>query len=320
MVIGPGDKLYVHDEDAERAAEIAKEEESGGDIGSLVLMPPMVTKEWMYLVVSVYRAEALPVMDGAFRVMGVTASKAGTDAFFTVQFGGGPPIRTRTKTVSGKRSMINPEFFYELWYPVSVPTMTQMIKCAMWDWDLKGSELIANCTAKLGDIQRTLHQRTDVHWVNLYGAPEFKDANLVKNVEKMATKIKSTAKSKLRGERNYKVYYNSVPEKASSFKGRVLLRFSIKKEQERPPKYLKGDIKPFRVKIKKIQLRQQPHQIDYVLRAIFVSAANCPGFPQISATGAVTLGAKKQDLRYHFNLFTRAVVHCYCMYTDVLDT
>lgn len=267
-----------------------------------MLMPPVVAKEWMFIVISVYKAEALPVMDGATRVLGVTAAKAGTDAFVTAQFGGGKPIKTRVKTVSGKRSMINPEFNYELWYPVSMPTMTQLIKLAVFDWDLSGNELIANCSEKLGVVEKSPRQATAVHWRNLYGAPEFKDAGVVKNVEKVSTKIKSVYKSALKGERNYRQYYNNVPDKASAFKGRLMLRFAIKKEQERPPKYLKGDIKPFRVKIKKLQLKQQPHQIDYILKAIFVSGTNLPGFPQLSATGAVTLGGKKQDLRVRLSI------------------
>ena len=42
--MGPGEKLRIHDEDAERAAEIKKENAAGGDIGSLVLTTPTIRK------------------------------------------------------------------------------------------------------------------------------------------------------------------------------------------------------------------------------------------------------------------------------------
>lgn len=56
--------MKVHDEDAERAKEIAKEAATGGDVGSLILTTPTIRKEWQYIVVSVYKMEGLPVMDG----------------------------------------------------------------------------------------------------------------------------------------------------------------------------------------------------------------------------------------------------------------
>ena len=35
-----------------------------GDVGSLILTTPVIRKEWQYVVVSVYKMEGLPVMDG----------------------------------------------------------------------------------------------------------------------------------------------------------------------------------------------------------------------------------------------------------------
>jgi len=60
--------------------------------------------------------------------MGIaTVKKAGTDAFCKYSFAGGKPIKTKVVTRQGtSRLEINPEFNYELWYPVSVPTMTQV--------------------------------------------------------------------------------------------------------------------------------------------------------------------------------------------------
>ena len=35
-----------------------------GDVGSLILSTPVIRKEWQFIVVSVYKMEGLPVMDG----------------------------------------------------------------------------------------------------------------------------------------------------------------------------------------------------------------------------------------------------------------
>jgi hypothetical protein len=58
IIVGPGDKMKVHDEEAEIAKEMAEETKVGGDIGSLVMDTPTIRKEWQFLVVSVYRLVA----------------------------------------------------------------------------------------------------------------------------------------------------------------------------------------------------------------------------------------------------------------------
>ena len=66
-------------------------------------------------------------MDGKVGMGIATVKKAGTDAFCKYSFAGGKPIKTKVVTRQGtNRTEINPEFNFELWYPVSVPTMTQV--------------------------------------------------------------------------------------------------------------------------------------------------------------------------------------------------
>lgn len=55
QVIGPGDKVRIHDEDAELAEEIAKESKAGNDVSSLIMNVPTIRKEWQFLVVSIFR-------------------------------------------------------------------------------------------------------------------------------------------------------------------------------------------------------------------------------------------------------------------------
>merc|ERR1711871_1572178 len=113
-IIGPGEKPKVHDEEEELKEEKKREILSGGDMTGLVLMPPTIKKTWKWVVLTVYRAENLPVMDGATVV---TNSK--TDALLEVSFGGAKPLSTKTVTVEGPRKALNPIFNEELWYPIS---------------------------------------------------------------------------------------------------------------------------------------------------------------------------------------------------------
>lgn len=126
--------MKIHDEDAERAAEIAKEAANGGDIGMMVLAPPTVVKEWKYIVVDLYMAEGLPIMDGAIGIGGIKAKKEGTDAYVKLQFAGGKGVKSPVQTKQGvSRRMINPIWNTQLWYPVSVPTMTQVRQLCHYD-------------------------------------------------------------------------------------------------------------------------------------------------------------------------------------------
>ena len=78
QIIGPGDKIKVHDVDADIKKERAEEAAKSGDVGSLALSQPTARKEWKFLVVSVYRAESLPVMN-------YKSGNGGTDAFVQVR-------------------------------------------------------------------------------------------------------------------------------------------------------------------------------------------------------------------------------------------
>lgn len=67
-------------------------------------------------------------MDGAVGIRGMNVKDPGTDAFCTLSFAGGKPFRSKVKTVKGStRLAINPVFNCDIWYPVSIPTMTQVI-------------------------------------------------------------------------------------------------------------------------------------------------------------------------------------------------
>jgi hypothetical protein len=270
QIVGPGDKLKIHDEEEEMKKEKASEKGSGGDMGSLCLMPPSIKKEWKYCVCTVYRAEYLPVMD-----QGIGVKK--TDAFCQMNFGTGKSLKTKVRTVKGNRSAMNPRFNFELWCPVSVPTMTQTIKISVWDNDTTGNELIATCYDKFNAIERT-GGKTGVKWVNLYGAPEASGLAVSNLLGSAINKV-----GQLAGE-DFKETYNTYPDRASTYKGRVLLSYSI--QSERPEHFNKKfgpRIEGFRrVPKKKLTSSQEPPTRVCVLKAIIASGTELPTFATTS--------------------------------------
>jgi len=178
-----------------------------------------------------------------------------TDAFFQIEFAGAKPLPSKVVTMQGSRKQLNPEFNSTLWYPMTYPTSTNVIKMSMWDYDRFPSpnELIASFYAKYGVIDKISTKTTGVHWVNLYGAPEQKDGNIVDTVRKVAVQAGNLANQAVLGSIDPYEYYNKNPDKASTFKGRVLL--SITLEKELPPayhaKHKDQSVKtPFRMKAK----------------------------------------------------------------------
>jgi hypothetical protein len=129
VVLGPGDKQAQHDEMEDIAAE--QKLGMGGDISHLVMMPASLKQEVQYLVLTIYEAEDLPVMDA-----GALVGKAGTDAFCRVKFAG-KNVKTEVKnirTTSKDRAELNAKFNEELWLPVVTPTMTREIDISLWDY------------------------------------------------------------------------------------------------------------------------------------------------------------------------------------------
>ena len=55
QIVGPGEKVKVHDEAAEMAKDLEREAKSGNDVSNLIASVPVMRKEWLFLVVSIYR-------------------------------------------------------------------------------------------------------------------------------------------------------------------------------------------------------------------------------------------------------------------------
>ncbi|RYY82463.1 hypothetical protein EON63_13270 [archaeon] len=99
------------------------------------------------------------------------------DAFMKVSFGGGKSLKTKVVTVNGEsRNLMNPYFNAELWYPISVPTMTQVLRMSMWDKNDVGKYMhyttYTKCMFK--NHTYTIHIPCTYHTHNQYILTQFK--------------------------------------------------------------------------------------------------------------------------------------------------
>lgn len=278
IILGPGDKLKIHDEEAEIAAELAKEASAGADLSALCVHTPVICREWKYLVAKIIRCEGLPVMDGKIGAGLVTIKSAGTDAFLSLSFSGSPPLKTKIISVKGtSRYQINPHFNTEMWYPVAVPTMTQIIKLGVYDHDATDDELIGYVFLNFAEIRKTLKSSTGMRWFNFYGCHEFKTEKLAGNIKKAISSAQKTISSDI----NWHEYYNNTPDKATSFKGRVLMQVSI--QDSPPPSKRSNEIKPFRLKIKKSLYFKDPEVSEYILKAFILNGNELPSLGSLGS-------------------------------------
>jgi len=283
QIIGPGERAVLHDEDAEQEEELKREAAVGGDVGSLIIDTPIVRKEWQYVVVSVYKCEDLPIMDANHA--GGLISTAGTDAFCKLSVAGGKESMTKVKPVKGEQRMvIQPIFDCEMWYPVAMPTMTNVIKFSVWDYNVSGARCIGNLVQRIAVIQNAGNCRLPPRWYNLYGAQEIGASETVMaQVSEIAAGIKNTF-SHLGGGKDWYNCYNAVPDNAPCYKGRVLLAFRM--EKKRPHKYESPNVQPFRRSIRGIKNRgvklppiREPPKLDrFVLHAIVFGGTGLPEF------------------------------------------
>lgn len=216
----------------------------------------------------------------------VKISDAGTDAYCKLQFAGGKKLKTKVVQVKANtRFGINPEFNYELWYPVSIPTMTQLVKFGVYDKDSTGSELIANIIMKYNEIEKMIGKSTGLRWFNMYGSPDFKTEKGLSNIKKGVVELYNKTKTLSGYDIDWFKYYNIVPDRAPSFKGRGLLKFRIEQKRPRDPKYAKyPDNLPFRRNINKHKIlkSQEPASREYRLRALFLCGTDLPEFGTVT--------------------------------------
>ncbi len=254
-VVGPGDKAVEHD----IAAEMQKEQEAedGGDLSSLVQMPPAIKRETHIFEVRLHQAECLPMLDQ--KLFGGLLGSIGTggiDAFAKVLFGSGKEIRSKVKSVkSNKQTELNVAWNERIFIPVSIPTMNNKIQISVWDWDrLEPNERVANVFENFKVLQR-VGGKIGPRWYNLYGAP-----------------LNYNPAAKINFNTAAKDLMNNYPENATFYRGRILLSFKIYTEEKDVGKLLHVDKK----KCRKISENKLPQTAKYVLRCQIFRGSEMP--------------------------------------------
>ena len=143
--------------------------------------------------------------------------------------------------------------------------------------DASGNEMIATFFERWNVLDKRVPKTSGIHWVNMYGAYENKNqASIIDNMKKLGNAMASTADKVAGGGIDAKTFYNVTPEKASQFKGRVLLNYRI--EDKLPSqKYIdryKDKIESFRRKIK--PSNDEPLTTRYIFKALVVMGTEIP--------------------------------------------
>lgn len=240
VVLGPGDKLKIHDMSEEQNS--TENLNAKNDINSMVLVPPRVNQTLKYFVMGIEQAIELPDMDQSVMKTG------GIDGYVRVNFMGLNVLDTKIVTVKGNKNLAV-EFRQELWFPVLVPCMSNNIFVSVWDNDLAADELVANILRpfNFSTVMEYPEQFKSL-WVNLYGPP----LGYV-----MQTKARK--------------FMHDHPATASTYRGRVLVSLRVedgsKSVNEKPHvRNMMSTILPPRTKM-------------YTLRAALMYGTEVPHFP-----------------------------------------
>ncbi|CAM9300468.1 unnamed protein product, partial [Phaeothamnion confervicola] len=268
-IVGPGDKLKVHDEEADRRSERDLEAKAGG-IDKMVLRPPNAKSEQQWLVVTAWKAEYLPVMDES------AIGRAGGDFYFQVELGGGKPVKTKRKTMRGTRQSMCPYWRSEMWLPVSMPCMAGNTKLSVYEWDAIGDDeligVVHGSVKLLGKLGPGAVMGPT--WYPMYGAPlKISDASNMKRLGKRATMMEDV---------DWKEVYNNYSDKGSTYRGRLLLSQEIRATL--PPGH-EDERLPWRRKVKKLSTKREPATRLYAIRCFVVSGTEIPAFTSLANLG-----------------------------------
>ncbi|EQC29478.1 hypothetical protein SDRG_12726 [Saprolegnia diclina VS20] len=177
-----------------------------------VMMPPSIKQEVNFLVATVHVGEHLVPMDSLLGGL-----KQGLDAYVEVSLGSNDGVRTRVKTKSGERHLLNPAFNDELWMVLREPGLANNITLCVKDWDKIGKdEVVAHAYQSLRLIKKLLAKTGSASpmWLNLYGAPlEGAKGNILNASETVEAQM------------------NTFPDTASFYRGRILVTFEIRSNE-----------------------------------------------------------------------------------------
>ena len=149
------------------------------------LLPVHVKPKTMQMIVQVIKAENLPVMD-----------RGGTlDAYCTVKFSG---AEGKTSVITADKATMSAMWCEEVYLPCMVPCVSSSIKVTLMDHDTIGQdELVGSVFLNFDQMKAGRYK--EFFWCNFYGAPPLASGE---HAEIM----------------------NNVPQKASHWRGRLLLK------------------------------------------------------------------------------------------------
>ena len=153
-----------------------------------ILLPPQISLKPYQLVISLLRAEGLPQLDDFGTI----------DAYCEASFGG---ARVKSSIVKADKVRYSASWYEELYLPVMLPNVSSKLVISMMDDDPLRNEAAGCLVFEFKKIEHG--EFSNYFWRNLYGAPAGCDNAHAKTM-------------------------NNVPEAASAWHGRILLKIELR--------------------------------------------------------------------------------------------
>ena len=259
-LLGPGDKPVVHEKEEE-------DDKAGGD--GLILLPPTMKREVVFLRVGLYRAYHLPEMDKT--LIGGRVAGAAINAYAKVVFAG---YKAKTQIVDSQ----SPAWHTEFWIPVLVPSVGQRITISIRDKDKFTYQEVDTLYLSFDDVLK--EELPKLGWYHLYG--------LGSTAEDQASQgsIEATLRrqrSEVRHVRSNNKYFQS------EWRGKLLVSLSVHRQDEKakkplPEKLLQKPLNPLNDKT----LKRRLPEARYELRAAVLMGSDLNAFFK---TGEAARGA-----------------------------
>jgi len=260
-ILGPGDEQLSHDLDAEYQKELAEEADQSSGFGIVALEGPNIDVKTTFLVVFVWEARDLSVMDSTHLF-----SSARVEAYVRVDFSG---MQAMTSVVSVLgRANLAPEFNEELWLPITEPTETRRISVGLWNYSAHTQDRpIAHVYFDLDDVRHSGDLRTSQ---GLFGWAFAKTSNYMGPRPRWHCLYGAPAG--IQGKRG--ALQNRYGEEASTYRGQLLLSMEI---LTNPPSNLKHTARRTAFRFKPT-LGLTPPTAKYHLRALALMGSEIPQF------------------------------------------
>jgi hypothetical protein len=121
-----------------------------------VMLPPQIVPKTIQLIVTLLKAESLPIMD-----------RGGTiNPFIKAHFAG---LSIKSSIIKADSVTMTSYWYEELHIPVIEPCVSQKLVLRLFDKDLANSELVGSFYFEWDDI--IADKYSDYFWSNIYGAP-----------------------------------------------------------------------------------------------------------------------------------------------------